>query len=245
MPKPFLTAVWRQLVMLNYVIDEGVLLPYLPRGVSLDRWRGECYVSLVGFMFENTRVLGCRAPGHQSFPEVNLRFYVVREVDGEVRRGVVFIKEIVSRRLVAFLARRVYDENYVAWPMWVNVDRDQPRTSNTDAPFSFEYGWRVGGKANVIGASISGEPMRPIPGSEAEFITEHYWGYTKLRTGTTAEYRVEHLPWRVWDSKRHTCEIDVAVSYGSEFTEALAGAPTSVFVAEGSPVTVCRGTRLG
>ena len=40
-----------------------------------------CYVSLVGFMFKNTRLLNIPIPFHTDFEEVNLRFYV-KHFDG-------------------------------------------------------------------------------------------------------------------------------------------------------------------
>jgi uncharacterized protein len=103
--KPFLTAEWRRLVMANFEIDGDALAPFVPSGVELDVWRGRNYVSLVGFLFLKTRVLGAAVPWHENFEEVNLRFYVRRKVGAEWRRGVVFVKEIVPRRLIAWTAR--------------------------------------------------------------------------------------------------------------------------------------------
>ena len=108
----FLTAEWRYLAMLNYAVDPQVLLPRVPAGTELDFFDGQTFVSLVGFLFRDTRVLGLRIPGHQTFEEVNLRFYVRRgangrTVDGEVRRGVVFVREIVPRWAIAAVARWV------------------------------------------------------------------------------------------------------------------------------------------
>jgi uncharacterized protein YqjF (DUF2071 family) len=100
-PRVFLTGEWRYLALLNWRVDPGLLEPLVPRGTTLDRWQGATYVSLVGFLFRDTRVLGVPVPLHRDFEEVNLRFYVRREVDGEVRRGVTFIKEIVPRRAIA------------------------------------------------------------------------------------------------------------------------------------------------
>src|SRR5689334_2274538 len=103
--RPFLRAEWRDLVMLNYESPAGLLDPLVPAGVELDRWRGTLYVSVVGFLFRDTRVLGIPIPFHRTFEEVNLRFYVRRELDGDVRRGVVFVRELVPRRAIATVAR--------------------------------------------------------------------------------------------------------------------------------------------
>ena len=83
-----------------------------------------------------------------------------------------------------------------------------------------------------------------MPGSEAEFITEHYWGYAAQRGGGTVEYRVEHPSWRVWHAHAHALDADVATLYGPAFAASLTAAPRSAFVAEGSPVIVRRGVRV-
>src|ERR687897_263810 len=122
--RKFLTAEWRDLVMANYEVDPEVLRPLIPAGIELDLHEGRCFVSLVGFMFLNTRVLGIRIPLHINFEEVNLRFYVKRETADEVRRGVVFIKEIVPRFAIAAVARTLYGEPYETWRMTNTRDGD-------------------------------------------------------------------------------------------------------------------------
>ena len=81
--------------MINYEIPATLVEPLVPAGVELDRWRDAVYVSVVGFLFRNTRVLGASLPGHVTFEEVNLRFYVRREAAGVLKRGVVFVRELV------------------------------------------------------------------------------------------------------------------------------------------------------
>ncbi|MDE0204502.1 MAG: DUF2071 domain-containing protein, partial [Candidatus Tectomicrobia bacterium] len=98
----FLSANWRHLVMVNYEVDPNLLRSWLPAGVELDTWQGRTLASVVGFEFLATRVLGVQVPGHQDFHEVNLRFYVRRRVGGGWRRGVVFVKELVPRRAIAW-----------------------------------------------------------------------------------------------------------------------------------------------
>src|SRR5687767_14420287 len=110
--RPFLSAEWRYLAMANFRIEPAVLEPFVPRGTRLDMFHGEAYVSLVGFLFRDTRVLGFSFPRHRDFEELNLRFYVVRDVEGESRRGVVFIKELAPRWAVCTIARALYNENY-------------------------------------------------------------------------------------------------------------------------------------
>lgn len=229
----FLTAEWRSLVMFNYTIDRTVLQPWLPRGVELDLWQGEAVASMVGFRFLDCRAWGFALPGHRDFDEVNLRFYVRREVDGEVRRGVVFVREIVPRALIAITARLLYNERYVALPMRHAIVESR-----------LEYAWRHRGRWQCLRAQTRGEAMPMAAGSEEEFIFEHYWGYSRQRDGGTLEYQVEHPRWQVWPAEAAALDCEVAALYGSEFVAALSAAPRSAFVADGSAVRVRRGVRI-
>jgi uncharacterized protein YqjF (DUF2071 family) len=236
--QPFLTAEWRWLVMVNYVVEPSIVLPFMPRGTELDLWNGRTIASMVGFRFLRTRVCGCVVPLHQNFEEVNLRFYVHRRIGDHARRGVVFIKEIVPRRAIAAVARLVYNEQYIALPMRHRL----PAVPENGGEFT--YGWKSNGRWSELGAETTGE-LAPIgEGSEAEFIFEHYWGYSRQRDLSTVEYAVEHPPWRVWHAVAPRLSREAAALYGQSFADVLARPPQSVFVAEGSPVIVRRGVRL-
>lgn len=236
MPRVFLTAEWRSLLMLNFRVDPAILQPRVPRGTELDLWQGETLVTLVGFRFLRTRVLGLQIPWHVDFEEVNLRFYVRRQVGDEWRRGVVFVKEIVPRRAIAGIARIFYNENYVSLPMQHTVPGAEGG--------ALEYAWFAAGRWHRLSAMVEGEPGPFGAGSQEEFITEHYWGYSRSRAGTTIEYQVEHPRWRVWPATDARFEAEVGLVYGADFTNALRAAPVSAFVAEGSAVVVRAGVRI-
>lgn len=235
----FLTAEWRSLVFLNYEIEPAALRPYLPSGTELDAWQGRTFVSVVGFRFLRTRLFGLALPFHQDFSEVNLRFYVRRRGPDGWRRGVVFIKEIVPRQAIALVARLAYGERYVALPMRhaIAARSDPPRQA-------FDYAWHSGGRWHRLWATTRGASQPIAPDSEAEFITEHYWGYAARRGGGCVEYQVEHPRWQVWPAAEYGLDADVASLYGPAFVECLRGTPSSAFVADGSPVIVRRGARL-
>ena len=225
--------------MLNYVAPEELLAPLVPAGVDLDRWRGTLYVSVVGFLFRDTRVLGIPIPAHRTFPEVNLRFYVRREEAGETRRGVVFVRELVPRRAIALVARALYNEPYRALPMrYTLVDGPERGT------FERAYGWRASTEWAGLSARTAGPPRMLEADSEEEFITEHYWGYTRQRDGGTVEYRVSHPRWNVWTATGARTNGDLAPVYGDAFAQILTGPPRSAFVADGSPVTVFAPARI-
>lgn len=236
-PGPFLTAQWLDLLMLNFAVDPQLLAPYVPAGTDLDLFQGEALVSVVGFRFTDTRVLGVPLPWHRDFEEVNLRFYVRRRGPDGMRRAVVFISELVPRRAIAWVARAWYNEPYRALPMRHAVEAH-------DGARTVRYEWREGGVWTGLGARTRGASAALVPGSEAEFITEHYWGYTRQRDGGTVEYEVVHPPWRVWQAYDAALSGDIATTYGSAFAQSLAAPPRSAFVAEGSGITVFRPRRL-
>jgi len=236
--KIFLTAEWRNLAMLNYEIDPAILAPYVPAGTELDQWNGKTFVSVVAFQFLDTRVFGWTIPYHRNFEEANLRFYVRRQTADGWKRGVVFIREIVPRLAIAQVACRVYHEPYIALPMGHRIE------GVGEAVKTAEYWWRFQGHQHGIKLTTSSPPQPLAAGSEAEFITEHYWGYNRQRDGSTLEYEVTHPRWRIYDVASAHLECDVAALYGPQFQESLAAQPSSAFLAEGSEVAVCQGVRI-
>jgi uncharacterized protein len=216
--------------MLNYVVDARLLMPLVPCGTEIDFENGETFLSVVGFLFLDTRLLGVPVPFHRDFEEVNLRFYVRRKSADTWRRGVVFIRELVPRRAIAFMARAFYGENYFALPMKHEIE-------HVDSSLKAEYSWRRGRKWEALKMSATGQPQSIPAGSHAEFITEHYWGYTALRSGC-GEYRVEHPRWKIWNASSFELNADVATLYGQQFVKTLDAPPRSAFIADGSPITV-------
>lgn len=234
----FLTAEWRKLIMLQYEVAPATLMPWLPNGLDFDLFHGKCYVSLVGFMFENVRVKSLAIPFHTRFEEVNLRFYVARtEKDGTLKRGVVFVREFVPRAAITFVARSFYEEPYATLPM-------KHTTGSESNSLTVEYAWRDRGVWYRMGVEADTLTQPISVGSQEEFITEHYWGYTKRSRGNTSEYGVQHPRWSVYPIRRFHVEADFSALYGPAFAALNAAAPASVLLAEGSAVRVMNGRRL-
>ena len=236
--RPFLHACWHQLVLLNWEVDPAVLLPHLPRGTELDLLDGKAYLSLVGFRFDRLRAWRIPVPGYATFPEVNLRFYVVRHHEGEVRRGVVFIREYAKARIASWVARWWYGENYYHVPMTHQHHHDGNGTRAT------ECRWRRGGQSHHLHAMSHVPLASPEPGSRTEFVVEHYWGYSTTRDGGTIEYRVDHPPWQVAAAEDATFAGDATTLYGPEFAAPLSDAPNFSLLADGSEVVVYPGHRI-
>jgi uncharacterized protein YqjF (DUF2071 family) len=226
----FLKAEWRKLLMVNYGVADSVLEPYLPDKTELDHWNGRSYISLVGFMFLDTRLKGLPIPFHRNFQEVNLRFYVRRKEKEEWKRGVVFMKEIVPKRAMTFIARSIYRENYETMPM-----KHEWRSAGDQVVV--QYSWKKNGWNSIRATARS--LLHPISaGSEEEFITEHYWGYARVGSTKTTEYKVEHPVWEIYKVEDYTISVDFENIYGREFRFLKDLTPLSVFLAEGSHISV-------
>ncbi|HEX2475961.1 MAG TPA: DUF2071 domain-containing protein [Lacipirellulaceae bacterium] len=256
--RPVLTARWTELLVLNFRVPRDLLAPLAPLDTEPDLYDGQAYLSIVGFRFHGTRLFGLPIPGHTRFVEINLRYYVRRFVEGQPRRGVVFVKEIAPRRAIGLTANWLYNENYITRPMRAGHHIADTRLAPGDR---LEYAWRTKtiplpfregrgeGSArraraahwNHLSARIAAPPQLPASGSFEEFIIENYWGFVRGRDGCTREYQVAHDPWRVAPADEVEWNCDLAATYDSPFAEYLAAQPTSALVADGSPIQLFRG----
>jgi len=231
MTDTFLSARWENLIMANYAVLPEVLKPFLPKGVALDFYEGKTYVSLVGFMFKQTRLFNIPIPLLGTFEEINLRFYVKRGEGDSTKRGVVFVNETVPYRIVAWLANKLYKEHYIAIPTKNTIEVDNHSKN-------IKYQWKTNKDWNHIAVKTSKENCPMAPGSIEEFIFEHYYGYSKINQDFSQEYKVSHPRWLVNNVMEYSIQCDFESLYGKDFSFLCSAKPDSVIVAEGSPVTV-------
>ena len=231
MLETFLSARWENLVMANYEVHPDVLIPYLPKGVELDFHNDKTYVSLVGFMFKQTSLFNVPIPFLGTFEEINLRFYVKRAERNVIKRGVVFINETVPYKLVALLANKLYKEHYTAIPT-KNVIEVTSDFKN------IKYQWKINKDWNHITVNAAKENEQMLPESIEEFIFEHYYGYTKIDSQLSQEYKVNHPRWQVNRVIDYSIRCDFQSMYGKDFSFLSYHQPDSIILAEGSPVTV-------
>jgi len=234
----FLRAEWRKLIMAQYAVEAKTLAPYLPAGTELDLFQGRWYVSLVGFLFCRVRVMGVAIPFHTRFEEINLRLYVRRtDTDGRSRRGVVFTREFTSRPAITAIANALYEEPYATAPT-------RHAILETAEALDVRYEWRHGGRWHGMEVRAANEPAPIAAGSVEEFITEHYWGFTKRSDGSTSQYEVKHPRWLTYPITGWKIDVDFGALYGAEFAGLNRQEPESVLLAEGSAVSVGSGSRL-
>ncbi len=235
---PFLTAHWKNLLVINFEVDPATLHSHLPAGTELDLFDGKCFVSLVAFDFCKTRLFGfLPIPTAVNFEEINLRFYTRKTVVGEIRRAVTFIKEIVPSPLISWTARALYNEPYITCKTF----RDQSNFNETTGG-EIAYGFKNSDEVIKISGKTFGSDKKLEEGSLPWFILEHYWGYTAQASGDTLEYRVAHPPWRYWDVSSFEITGNLQGTYG-ELSSLVSGKAHSVFLAKGSPVSVYLGKK--
>ncbi len=226
----FLTAEWRKLAFANFEVDPDRMRPHVPFGTELDLWQDRCFASLIGFRFVETRLKGIKIPFHVNFEEVNLRFYVKRKDGDHWKRGVVFIREVVPKPAIAWVANTLYNERYKALPM---------RYAWTYPPgeIQVKYSWKTKGSWQSMQVRALAEPQPLKAGSETAFITEHYWGYSQSGKNKTTEYQVTHPSWQIYEATDYGLKVDFS-TYGKAFEFLNGQEPSSVMLAEGSPITI-------
>ena len=230
-PPIFLTAKWKNLLFCNYIVDRDLLEPLVPTGTEIDLWEGNCYISLVAFQFLSTSIFHIPAITHRNFDEINLRFYVKKTLpNGDINRGVVFIKEIVPKKLIAWIAKTIYGEKYISLPMNHTIKEDL-----------ISYGCKNANIWNKITATIPKKEFIPALNDFESYITEHYWAYVEKSKGQTLEYEVEHPQWAIRNVSEYNIDINFDSLYGETYKLLNNLQPESIFFCEGSNVSV----RLG
>jgi len=228
----FLTAQWKNLALINYEIDASLLEKYVPKGTELDLYNGKCYISLVGFLFQDTKLLGIKIPFHINFEEINLRFYVKRFENGIWKRGVVFIKEIVPKSMITFVANSLYKEHYQTLPTKHSITKN--KNNNTD----FVYQWKIKKRWNTIVIETKNNELEIETETASEFITEHYFGYTKYNENKTSKYEVKHPKWKQQKVIQTSIDVDFKETYGNEFEFLNKLEPAFTIFAKGSKISV-------
>jgi uncharacterized protein YqjF (DUF2071 family) len=234
MALPFLTARWSNLFLATYAVPKSLLVKRLPAGLDLDTRDGLTFVSLVAFDFQDTRVLGVPWPGFRNFAELNFRFYVRHGPD----RGVIFIREFVRHRLVAWLARVLYNEPYRVAPLSSTV-RDEP------SRLTVEHRLPWVGRVHTIRATGRKPGLVPTETSVEHFFKEHRWGFGRTRRGRTIRYEVVHPVWHVYPVLDYEVDLDWGQVYGMEWEFLRQQAACSTILAAGSSVRLYYARGLG
>lgn len=231
--KPFITAKWQRLILLTYDVEPFLLEDYLPKGLELDLYKGRTFVSFAAFDFLDTRVKGVKIPFHVDFPEINLRFYVKQRLkNGEVRRGVIFIKEFVPRPCIAAVANRFYNEPYSTIKMESFHEFDEDK-------LTIEHRFTKDKIEHDLKFIVENKPYYPTEDSSEFYFKEHEWGFGQSKSGKLTAYRIEHPVWRIYPLKtRFEMDIHFDKLYGDNWAVLNGKLPFNIMVIEGSPIKV-------
>ncbi|BAO54491.1 YqjF family protein [Nonlabens marinus] len=231
----FLTSTWSYLPFANYKVPPELLYPHLPKGTVLDL-RGELAdISLVGLRFERTRILNLPIPFHINFSEINLRFYVCQPDTG--KKGVVFIKEIVDKPMITFVANNLYHERYQTMPVRFELEEKKGQKSH------LKYQWKPK-TWQEFALTYEPEALSIVDGSEEQFILERYFGYSEYDKKTTFEYEVCHASWEHFKVTDFQIDVDFEQTYGPEFALLNSLRPDSVMMAQGSRISIEKKRKL-
>lgn len=225
-----MTTEWRWLLGVTFASDAALLEPHLPPGCEIDTLEGSPRVSLVAFGFHDTRVGRLRVPGHVRFPEINLRFYI--RLDGE--RGVCFIRELVPRPAIAWVARGLYNEPYASVPMAEEV------AIGEDVVVSHRFG-----DGQRLKARASAHGIEPATDSAAFWLTHHHLGVGRSHRGRLLRYHVAHELWPLHEVTQLQVEVDFGAVYGPQWAWLGEAQPSHVTLAAGSRVAVFFPQRAG
>lgn len=231
---PALTGRWLDLAIVSWRVAPELLRPRLPAGVELDEWDGRHWLSLVGLRFLDLAVGGVPVPLHQEFAQVNLRFYARRVVDGVLRPGVVFVRELVPSVAVTAIARLAVGEPFARAEVRAEVLRADDRAAH---PEHVAYAWDASPGTGRLHVAAGGPPTTLERLSLEEFLAERCWGWS-THGGATLEYRVRHARWSWLPAREAGLEGELAATFPLDLSRVLLQPPDHAFIAEGSAVTV-------
>jgi hypothetical protein len=144
---------------------------------------------------------------------------------------VVFVKEIVPKMAITLVANTLYKEHYQTMQMKHHWENKNDRLITT-------YQWKYQNNWNTFSIESDDKKLPIEKNTDAEFITEHYYGYTKIKPDKTFEYEVKHPSWEQYKVRDYKIEMDFSQMYGGDFAGLNEVEPNSVMLAEGSEASV-------
>ncbi|MGC4037153.1 MAG: DUF2071 domain-containing protein [Chitinophagaceae bacterium] len=226
-----LSAHWTNLLTATFEADKSFLQQYVPVGTELDDWNGKYLLSLVAFMFERPSLLGIPSPFYRSFEEINLRFYVKYRQNNEMRKGVVFIKEIAPSSAIGLTAKLLYKENFISLPMKHEFKKEKHAVKTI-------YSCKINNEWSYLNMESRPEETKPEAQTIEYFIWNRYWGYTSAGKEKTMEFNISHQPWKIFPAFRFVMGMDIETIYGKQFDKYLKAEPLSAFLMDGGHTKV-------
>lgn len=235
--KSTVRADWSELVALNFHCDQQTLAPLVPKGLELDYFNDDTFLSLIAVRMKEVYLWSLPfAIGHE-VDLISLRFYVRRMEKGLPReRGVCLIKSFVSSRLAAWPLSRALKSPFEYAPFTIENTGFIPQGSREDYP-QVDYRWRADSEQNRI--RVKGRQRQGKLGEDSiiGFLLQR--GFWFAAAGEkTLTFAVQSGNWKVWDAGQASFTCDARSLFGSQFAKYICRRPASVFMAEHSPVSI-------
>ncbi|MDE0462889.1 MAG: DUF2071 domain-containing protein [Caldilineaceae bacterium] len=186
----FMFQSWQDLLFAHWPVPALEIEKLLPSGLTLDRYAGEAWVTVVPFRMSGVRQrFTPAAPWVSSFPELNVRTYVKSSGGGEPRPGVYFFSLDAGNPLAVAMARRSYHLPYFRAQMACRVEdggiRYSSRRTHRGAPEAdFRAVYRP-----------TGPVYRAAADSLEQWLIERYCLYSVDRSGRVYRGEIHHRPW--------------------------------------------------
>jgi uncharacterized protein YqjF (DUF2071 family) len=117
--KPWImTQTWNRLLFAHWQVPISLLQPYIPSTLTIDTYEGIAWVGVIPFEISHLRLRGFPpVPYTTSFPEINVRTYVVKDN----KPGVFFFSLDATNPLAVAAARTFFHLPYYNAKIEVNV----------------------------------------------------------------------------------------------------------------------------
>ncbi|MES3516231.1 MAG: DUF2071 domain-containing protein [Natronomonas sp.] len=171
----------RDVLFTHWPIDPATLRRHVPDRLTIDRYDGTAWVSVLAHEVTGVRIPGIPGSFGRSFPQLNLRTYV-RHRD---KPGVYFLGCETGDRVGGFIARRLFDVPFHHASM--RIDRRDGRVTfrSHRGRSRFDARYHPRGEATTV-----------EPGTLAEFCIERYRWYD-CSDGRVRLGELERDPWQI------------------------------------------------
>jgi len=224
---------WSDLLFLHWPVAPESIREHLPEGLSVDLYEGRAWLGLVPFRMSGVRPRFLpAAPGVSSFPEYNLRTYVI---DRKGRPGVWFFSLDTPKSLANWIARTFFHLNYRRAEISVNLLPNG----------TIDYLSRRAGQAasDHFRWTPTGRPFEAVPGSLEFFLVERYRLFAFDRSkGRIYSGKVHHEPYAIQSAE---LERFGTALFGINGLAAPEGPPASVLASPGVDVRIFPLQRIG
>lgn len=225
---------WRNVVHVNYQIAPEVLHPYLPPRTEILLFQNKCFITLTALVYDQVKFKGLNIPLHREIPEVNLRFYVSAADGSKSKNGVVLLKRIIAKPLLAFAGQLLFQEQYAVMPISYFV-----RKQSTER--LVKYFWKNNppyGEWHSLSVKTSHSSIAFNEDDQVAFLTKPTLRFSGGRSMRTRVSEIEYKVTNVFEVDDYQLDVKFSVLFGGKFQFLSRQKPESVYLLEDSEVTV-------